>query len=225
VDTDGDAMSDVQEIAVGRNPRLNEPALLQSIVGFMFHDRSPLECEGPDEDSDGLADCAELLLETDPGGPDSDGDGFTDGAEVTAGSDPLAAGSFPLGNTPPVVTSAPVTTAVQGGAYRYDVAAADPDASDRLVFSLLAQPGGMRIDAATGALGWIPATPGDHPVTVRVDDGRGGIDLQAFTVVVGRGTIVYRYGQGRLIAMSAPSGERLSYGYDARGNLVSRAGR
>ena len=41
-----------------------------------------------DSDSDGLDDCAEVELGTDPENPDSDGDGFTDNEEVDCVSDP-----------------------------------------------------------------------------------------------------------------------------------------
>ena len=43
-----------------------------------------------DLDSDGLAECAELELGTDPNVADSDGDGLSDSEEVTLGTDPLA---------------------------------------------------------------------------------------------------------------------------------------
>ena len=41
-----------------------------------------------DSDSDGLDDCDEVELGTDPENPDSDGDGFTDNEEVDCVSDP-----------------------------------------------------------------------------------------------------------------------------------------
>ncbi len=45
-----------------------------------------------DTDGDGLDDCAEADLGTDPSEPDTDGDGLTDGEEVSCVSDPLDAG-------------------------------------------------------------------------------------------------------------------------------------
>ncbi len=45
-------------------------------------------------------------------------------------------------NQPPVIISAPVTTATAGQPYGYDVEATDPDAGDVLTYSLTAQPRG-----------------------------------------------------------------------------------
>lgn len=50
-----------------------------------------------DTDGDGLTDYEEVLLGTDPLNPDTDGDGVPDGEEVRLGLDPLAPVSFPDG--------------------------------------------------------------------------------------------------------------------------------
>lgn len=64
----------------------------------LYQDRERIEpaCDGtgPDADGDGLADCEEEELGTDPQDPDSDDDGLPDGAEVDRsdllpGADPL----------------------------------------------------------------------------------------------------------------------------------------
>jgi hypothetical protein len=91
------------------------------------------------------------------------------------------------GNHPPVIVSEPVTTAVPGQTYRYDVDAVDPD-SDPLAFLLTSAPAGMTIDPASGLVSWTPsaAQAGSYAVTVRVEDGRGGFDTQSFTIDVGR---------------------------------------
>jgi len=49
------------------------------------------QCEGEtlDTDGDGLSDCVELCLGTDPHNPDTDGDGMPDGWEVRHGLNPL----------------------------------------------------------------------------------------------------------------------------------------
>ncbi len=44
-----------------------------------------------DSDSDGLDDCTETILGTDPESPDSDGDGMTDAEEAACISNPLDA--------------------------------------------------------------------------------------------------------------------------------------
>jgi len=65
-DTDGDGLTDAQEVDVhGTNP-------------FLW-----------DTDFDGLSDGAEIAAGTDPLNPDSDGDGMPDGWEVENGFDPL----------------------------------------------------------------------------------------------------------------------------------------
>jgi hypothetical protein len=69
-----------------------------------------------------------------------------------------------------------------GGAYAYLVRATDPD-GDPLTYSLVTAPAGMSIDA-TGLVRWSPAATGSYPVTIRVDDGRGGSAEQSYSVVV-----------------------------------------
>jgi len=49
--------------------------------------------DGVDSDSDGLTDCVELSLGTDPSNADSDGDGLSDGEERDSGTDPMDADS------------------------------------------------------------------------------------------------------------------------------------
>ncbi len=64
-DTDGDGVTDGDEILLGINP------------------------VGSDTDGDGVTDGNEISLGTDPFCTDSDEDGLTDGEEVAAGTDPL----------------------------------------------------------------------------------------------------------------------------------------
>ena len=91
-------------------------------------------------------------------------------------------------NHDPSITSSPVTAAIEGQPYTYDVEAADADAGDALSYELTLAPNGMTIDASTGVIAWTPAAT-DVPsaaVTVRVQDGNGGADSQAFTIAVSR---------------------------------------
>ena len=67
VDTDGDGLSDEDEISFGSDP------------------------SNPDSDGDGLGDAEEFEAGTDPNNPDSDGDGLNDFNEVQQGTDPLVA--------------------------------------------------------------------------------------------------------------------------------------
>jgi RHS repeat-associated protein len=87
-------------------------------------------------------------------------------------------------NRPPVITSLPQTDANVSAAYRYLVAAIDPD-SDLLTFSLTQKPQGMQIDAQTGIITWQPTASqlGETAVTLKVDDGRGGSVEQTFKIL------------------------------------------
>ena len=61
----------------------------------------------------------------------------------------------------------------------------DPD-NDPLTYLLITGPQGMAINQASGLLAWnlTPTDAGQHDVTIRVDDGRGGLAEQHFTVTV-----------------------------------------
>ncbi len=86
-------------------------------------------------------------------------------------------------NQAPTITSSPVTTAVTGLAYSYDVDATDPD-GDTLIYSLSLFPQGMSIDSNTGLINWVPDLAGDFNVSVIVDDSLGGTDTQSFVISV-----------------------------------------
>jgi cellulose biosynthesis protein BcsQ len=75
-------------------------------------------------------------------------------------------------NDPPVITSKPVTEALVGVLYSYDVRATDPDKDDKLTYSLVSQPAGMRIDSLTGLIQWTPneTQQSTHNVVVKVVD-------------------------------------------------------
>ena len=92
-------------------------------------------------------------------------------------------------NDPPVVRSRPRTEATESQRYAYKVAASDPDppaAGDRLAYSLLTAPSGMKIGGGTGLVEWTPSNGqvGSHQVVVKVEDGKGGVTGQTFTLVV-----------------------------------------
>jgi len=95
--------------------------------------------------------------------------------------------TFTLINRPPVITSTPVTTVVEGQPYSYDVEATDPDAGDVLTFSLDIAPAGMTINATTGVIHWTPVNvKACAAVTVRVQDTRGLADTQPLHRVSGQ---------------------------------------
>lgn len=91
-------------------------------------------------------------------------------------------------NQPPMITSAPVTTAIEAQLYTYDVEASDPDPTDLLTFSLQSAPAGATIDPSTGVISWTPTADqgGDQTFNVRVTD-NGAVPLldeQSFAVSV-----------------------------------------
>jgi RHS repeat-associated protein len=106
---------------------------------------------------------------------------------VTPLSFTVTVGTTPL-NHPPIFVTTPVAMALAGAPYTYTAQALDPD-GDPLTYFLTAAPAGMAIDPVSGAITWSPAAAdaGDHSVTVRVKDGRGGFDMQTYTVTVGTG--------------------------------------
>ena len=88
-------------------------------------------------------------------------------------------------NQAPIITSTPITTAIVGLLYTYDVDATDPD-GDILTYSfysIYTKPNGMTINSTTGVISWTPNTTGDYDVTVQVSDGYL-IDTQSFTIQV-----------------------------------------
>jgi len=104
----------------------------------------------------------------------------------------LLVGCLPSGTTPtpepenelPIITSTPITTAIVGFVYVYDVNATDPD-GDALTYTLSVAPIGMNIDYSTGIISWSPSSfqLGDNEVVVRVSDGTSSV-TQSFVITV-----------------------------------------
>jgi cellulose biosynthesis protein BcsQ len=94
----------------------------------------------------------------------SDGQGGTATATVTIQVTSV--------NDAPSITSEPPTMAAVGRSYAYDVNAMDPDAGDKLTYSLVENPAGMTIDPVSGLVRWTPTSDqlGNHEVTVQVAD-------------------------------------------------------
>ncbi|WP_161628822.1 vWA domain-containing protein [Thalassobacillus devorans] len=100
LDSDGDTLSDYQELNLGTDKNkkdtdedglpdnfelqitLTDPANKDS-------DENGTEDGQEDLDEDGLTNAEELELETDPKEPDTDHDGWNDGKEISKGTDPL----------------------------------------------------------------------------------------------------------------------------------------
>jgi fibro-slime domain-containing protein/RHS repeat-associated protein len=88
-------------------------------------------------------------------------------------------------DTPPSFTSNPLKTASVGQLYAYLATATDVD-NDPLTYDLPVHPTGMVINPYNGQIDWVPTSDlaGSQSVVVRVQDGRGGVDLQTFQIAV-----------------------------------------
>jgi hypothetical protein len=88
-------------------------------------------------------------------------------------------------NRSPMITSTPVQQAYTGQPYSYQVQATDPD-GDSLVYCLLVKPSFLSINKFTGMISGrlTTADVGQHTVSLRVDDGKGGGAEQTFTLTV-----------------------------------------
>lgn len=87
-------------------------------------------------------------------------------------------------NNPPVITSQPSLSAIQETAYEYQVKAEDQD-GDAWTTTLLEGPNGLTLTANT--LNWVPSsqqTGSQHTVKIQVEDARGAISTQSFTIWV-----------------------------------------
>ncbi|MBL8027279.1 MAG: matrixin family metalloprotease, partial [Fibrobacteres bacterium] len=91
-----------------------------------------------------------------------------------------------LNNHAPVITSSPITEAIAGMRYSYDVNATDAD-GDTIKYKLITFPLNMRIDSLTGVITWWPKflDLGKHNVVVEAKDKFGAFARQTFTVTVG----------------------------------------
>lgn len=67
--------------------------------------------------------------------------------------------------------------------YQYDVDAIDPD-GDVVTLELLEAPAGVTFEPTSGYIQWKPNAAGQYSFAVRATDGRGGEDIQRWTVVV-----------------------------------------
>ena len=88
-------------------------------------------------------------------------------------------------NVAPVVSSAPVTTAIENEAYSYQVTVTDPGSADTQTYTLVSGPAGMTI-SPTGLISWT-APAGVYTnasVSIRVTDSDGGFGNQAWDITV-----------------------------------------
>ena len=135
----------------------------------------------------------------------SDGKGGTDSAAVRVKIEAV--------NDAPTFTSKPVTIATVDKEYNYDVDATDPDIVDTLVYSLIIEPMGMTIDAATGLIKWTPTSTqtGANDVAVRVADGSStpASSTQPFTINVGLADISVEVAPSSTVEEPAKTGRKI----------------
>jgi hypothetical protein len=92
VDSDGDGLTDEDEIRLGYDPvKYNSKGDCSDLIHYRYG-RCPTSCAPTqvyaDSDHDGLTDCDELNLGTNRYNVDTDNDGIPDGLEVRIGSNP-----------------------------------------------------------------------------------------------------------------------------------------
>jgi uncharacterized Zn finger protein len=86
-------------------------------------------------------------------------------------------------NRPPVFVSNPVVSGNLNNEYRYDANATDAD-NDNLTYSVINAPNGLVINQNTGVVTFTPTVSGEIEITLQVDDGKGGIATQVYTLLV-----------------------------------------
>jgi hypothetical protein len=90
-------------------------------------------------------------------------------------------------NDAPIITTSPRTTCMEDEHYVVDFEARDIDpTADVFEWSIETEASFLTIDPAEGVLSGTPENDdvGNHPVSVRVSDGRGGFDVVNFTLAV-----------------------------------------
>jgi hypothetical protein len=97
---------------------------------------------------------------------------------------PAATQSFSITVTGlnPTITSTPITSAMVGEAYTYDVNATGTPTG--MTYSLRIPPAGMTINPSTGVISWTPSASGDVTVRVKADNSIAPADSQIFTISV-----------------------------------------
>lgn len=85
-DYDGDGIPDIEELRNGTD--MFTPEVIPTPIPTPVPDLNDPACL-IDTDRDGLLDCTEIFLGTDPFDKDTDNDGIEDGVEVALGTDPL----------------------------------------------------------------------------------------------------------------------------------------
>ena len=106
----------------------------------------------------------------------------TNGAQVTQ---TYSISIKPKNNHAPSISSASLNKAAAGELYRYDIIASDPD-GDMLSYELLEKPEGMKVDANSSSIQWIPthADYGLNKIVLKVSDPYGAYLTQSWSIWV-----------------------------------------
>lgn len=86
IDSDGDGLSDAEELRLGTDPHNSDTD--GDTIGDGTELRLNTNPRLADSDGDGVGDKIEIWTHTDPNNPDTDGDGFSDGFEMAIGDHP-----------------------------------------------------------------------------------------------------------------------------------------
>lgn len=88
-------------------------------------------------------------------------------------------------NEIPTLTAAADTTANEDELYSYAIQASDAN-GDTLSYTLVTGPTGMSVNSTSGLVQWTPdqSNVGSHAISIRIDDGKNGINLHNYTLVV-----------------------------------------
>jgi hypothetical protein len=130
-----------------------------------------------------------------------------------------------VSNSPPTITSTPVTAADVGSAYSYTLAASDFE-NDPVIYSSVTLPAWLNFNTNTAVLSGLPSAgdTGAHPVVLRVSDPYGSTD-QHFTVWVSTAGndapvitslpntgVIENQNFSYTVAAEDPDGDSLTYG-------------
>ena len=182
-------------VTTNHAPVITSSPALQATAGFAY----AYQVRAQDADGDTL----EFLLDQSPAGATIDAaTGLLRWNATTLGTHPIVvtardnqggetSQSFDLTvldnlpNDPPEITSLPRTQLQLSQRYLYNVRVVDPN-GDPIEYFLDQAPTGMTLDGA-GFLEWTPTSGhvgSNNSVRLRVEDGRGGIDTQDFSIDV-----------------------------------------
>ena len=190
-----DVISTTNIASLNRSPNITSTPILVTTIDQQYQ----YKVTATDPDNDPLA----WVLDTAPTGmsideetgillwePTSQQVGIHDvNVRVVDAQGGFSTQGFTLGvngvNTPPIITSTPLTEAASGKTYTYQVGATDIE-GDLLTYELVNPPSGMTIDAETGLIEWTPQDNqiGIQSVEVKVSDVNGNSITQPYSIDV-----------------------------------------